>query len=139
MFSFLAWLIVTLVLTIFISWNFSIQLFKYVHTYIVRSVWRYKRGNQNPYIDKNRQYNGQKIFFIVVLIILSLSSRYVLFLFLFLFFCLCFCFCFLFFCLLVFFVFFRFFLCFVPLFFRFVSFVFFFCQFANVRLKSGRE
>jgi len=25
-----------------------------------RRVWRYQRGNQNPYIEKNRQHNGQK-------------------------------------------------------------------------------
>ena len=27
---------------------------------ITRRVWRYQTGNQNPYIKKNRQHNGQK-------------------------------------------------------------------------------
>jgi hypothetical protein len=26
----------------------------------LRRVWRYQRGNQNPYIEENRQHNGQK-------------------------------------------------------------------------------
>jgi hypothetical protein len=35
------------------GWVYSIQ------GYVIRRVWKYHMGNQNPYIEKNRQHNGQ--------------------------------------------------------------------------------
>ena len=37
----------------------TIAIIKEIYKLILRRVWRYQRGNQNPYIEEDRQHNGQ--------------------------------------------------------------------------------